>query len=175
MFEYYLLAVDFPATAKHLPRKAALLLASLSVEGYRVYTSLARDPREPYDLLVAHLTTHFNRKPSLIFDRAMFTRRVQSGSETVAQFATELREKAAKCGFATAQIDEWVHDQTVAWLFEPKMHKRLLQEPDDSTLEHMVQLATTLEHSAQEGPALGESKKATVGRVSSTGVEWRDH
>ena len=54
------------------------------------------------------------------------------------------------------------------------MPERLLQEPDDSTLEHMVQLATTLERSAQEGPALGESKHVAIGRLSSTGVGWRD-
>ena len=60
MFEDYLLVVDFLAAAEHLPRKAALLRASLGVDGYRVYTSLARDPREPYDQLVAHLTTHFD-------------------------------------------------------------------------------------------------------------------
>ena len=124
---------------------------------------------------MAHLTTHFDRRPSLIFEWAVFTRRVQSGKETIAQFVTELREKAAKCGFAAAQVDEWVRDQMVAWLFEPKMCERLLQEPDDSTLEHMVQLATTLKHSAQEGPALGESKQAAVGRVGSTGVGRRGH
>jgi hypothetical protein len=174
MFEDYLLAVDFPAAAEHLPRKAALLRASLGVEGYRVYASLARDPREPYDQLVAHLTTHFDRRPSLIFERAVFTRRVQSGSETVAQFVTELREKAAKCGFNAAHVDERVRDQMVAWLFEPKMRERLLQEPDNSTLEHMVQLATTLERSAQEGPALGESKQAAIGRVGSTRGGRRD-
>ena len=40
--------------------------------------------------------------------------RIQSGSEIVAQFVTELREKAAKCGFAVAQVDERVRDQMVA-------------------------------------------------------------
>ena len=173
MFEDYLLVVDFLAAAEHLPRKAALLRASLGVEGYRVYTSLARDPREPYDQLVAHFTAHFDRRPSLTFERAVFTCRVQSGSKTVAQFVTELREKPAKCGFAAAQVDERVRDQMVTWLFEPKMRERLLQEPDDSTFEHMVQLATTLERSVQEGPALGESKQAAVRRVGSTGVGRR--
>ncbi len=51
---------------------------------------------------------------------------------------------------------------------------RLLQKPDDSTLEHMEQLATTLEHSAQEGPALSESKQAAVRRVCSIGGRRRD-
>jgi transposase InsO family protein len=175
MFEDYLLAVDFPVATEQLPRKAALLRASLGIEGYRVMTSLMQDPREPYDQLVQHLTTHFDRRPSLIFERAVFTRRVQSGAETVAQFVTELREKAAKCGFAAAQVDERVRDQMVAWLYEPKMRERLLQEPDNSTLEHMVQLATTLERSAQEGPALGETKQAAVGRVGSSGAGRRDH
>ena len=41
------------------------------------------------------------------------------------------------------------------------MRERLLQEPDDSTLEHMVHLATTLERSTQEGPVLGELKSSS--------------
>ena len=61
----------------------------------------------------------------------------------------------------------------VAWLFEPIMRERLLQEPDDSSLEHMIQLTNTLERSAQEGPALGESKQAAIGYVGSTGVGRR--
>ena len=53
------------------------------------------------------------------------------------------------------------------------MRERLLQEPDDSSLEHMIQLTNTLERSAQEGPALGESKQAAIGYVGSTGVGRR--
>lgn len=54
------------------------------------------------------------------------------------------------------------------------MRERLLQEPDDSMLEHMVQLATMLERSVQEGPALGESKQVAVGCIGSTGVGRHD-
>ena len=50
------------------------------------------------------------------------------------------------------------------------MRERLLQEPNDFTLE----LATTLKLSAQEGSALGESKQAAVGCVGSTREGRRD-
>jgi hypothetical protein len=37
MFEDYLLAIDFPDGEEHEARKAALLRASLGVEGYRIF------------------------------------------------------------------------------------------------------------------------------------------
>lgn len=163
MFNDYLLAVDFPTATEHAGRKAALLRASLGVEGYRVYSSLVADSREGFDDAVGHLAAHFEQKPSAIFERAQFTRRVQTNSESVAQFVAELREIAAKCGFDAAQLEERVRDQFVAWLHDPKIRERLLQEPDASTLQHMVQLALTLERSSRECPALGE--RQAVSRV----------
>ena len=163
MFEDYLLAVDFPTATEHAGRKAALLRASLGVEGYRVYSSLVTDTKEGFDDAVTHLVAHFEHKPSAIFERAQFTRRVQISSESVAQFVAELREMAAKCGFEGDQLEERVCDQFVAWLHDPKIRERLLQESDMATLQHMVQLALTLERSSRECPALAE--KQAVSRV----------
>ena len=167
MFEDYLLAVDFPTAAEFAGRKAALLRASLGVEGYRIYVSLVADSKEAFDDAVQHLAAHFELRPSLIYERAVFTRRVQSSTESVGQFVAELRELASKCGFDADQLEERVRDQFVAWLYDAKMRERLLQEADTSTLQHMVQLASTLERSSREGPALGE--RQPVNRVNARG------
>ena len=100
----------------------------------------------------------------------MLTRRVQSGSQTVAQFVTELREKAAKCGFVLRNlmsgfVTRWWHGYSS--LKCARGYRKSL------TILRMVQLATTFERSAQESPALGESKQAVVGRVGLTGVRRR--
>ena len=58
MFEDYLLAIDFPDGNEHVARKAALLRASLNVEGYRVYTTLVADVKESYEDAVVHLESH---------------------------------------------------------------------------------------------------------------------
>jgi hypothetical protein len=64
-------------------------------------------------------------------------------------------------------FDERVRDQFSAWLYDNDMRERLLQEDDKSTLQHMVQLATTLERSALEAPALG--KRQPVSGVNARG------
>ncbi len=157
------MAVAFPDGEEHDGRRAALLRASLGVEGYRIYTSLSATPRAPYADAVRLLAGHFDRKPSIIFERAVFTRRVQSSSESVTQFVAELRESAAKCGFEANQLEERVRDQFVAWLQDSKIRERLLQEADASTLQHMVQLALTMERSSRECPALAD--RQAVSRV----------
>ena len=93
-----------------MARKAALLRASPRVEGYRIYTSLLADVKESYEDAVIHLESHFNRKHSPIFQRALFTRRVQAAGETVSQYIASLRELTAKCGFEATQLDERVRD-----------------------------------------------------------------
>ncbi|HSN22593.1 MAG TPA: hypothetical protein VLS45_00235, partial [Methylomicrobium sp.] len=46
MFEDWLLAIGFPEAEAMQPRKAAILRASLGTEGFRIYASLATNPRE---------------------------------------------------------------------------------------------------------------------------------
>jgi hypothetical protein len=167
MFEDYLIACGFPDGEEYADRKAALLHASLGVEGFRVFTNMISDPKAAYDDAVRCLAGHFDRKPSLIFERALFTRCTQSSGQSISQYIAELREKAARCGFA-GDLDGRVRDQFCAWLYNGEVRERLLQEPDDFTLQHMVQLATTLERSAMEGPALDE--RQAVNKIS-----WRGH
>ena len=62
--------------------KVALLRASFGVEGYCVYIFLMADIKESYENTVVHLESHFERKLSQIFKRALFTRRVQAAKET---------------------------------------------------------------------------------------------
>jgi hypothetical protein len=73
-FEDWLLAVGFPDVAANAQRKAALLRSSLGTEGYRIYSSLAVNTREPYEDARARLQAHFGQPPSTIFARAQFTR-----------------------------------------------------------------------------------------------------
>ena len=129
MFEDYLQAIDFHDGDEHVARNAALLRASLGVEGYRVYTFLVADVNESYDNAVVYLEYHFERNPCQIFQRALFTR-VQAAGETASQYIASLRELAAKCGFKAVQLDERERDQFVTWLLDPKIRERLLQEPN---------------------------------------------
>ena len=61
MFEDWLMAIGFPDVDPLPPamaaRKAALLRSSLGTEGFRLYASLAADPRELYPNAVAFRQT----------------------------------------------------------------------------------------------------------------------
>ena len=59
--------------------------------------------------------------------------------------------------------------QFVAWFLDPKIHERLLQEPDKSTLEQLLLVATTWDGSMKEAPALNEQGANRIGAVSSHG------
>jgi hypothetical protein len=169
MFEDWLLAIGFPETEAMVPRKAAILRASLGTEGFRIYTSLTTNPREAYDDAVARLATHFGQPASTIFNRAQFTRRQQRSGESVTQYIAALREMASKCEFAAAQLDERVRDQFVAWACCDRIRERLLQEPANRTLDELVSIAVTIERDMAEAPALssGNQPSASVGHVFS--------
>ena len=170
MFEDWLLAIGFPDTEAAAPRKAAILRASLGTEGFRIYTSLATDPREAYAAAVARLEGHFGQPASTIFNRAQFSRRQQRAGESVMQYIAALREMALKCEFAADQLDERVRDQFVAWACCDRIRERLLQEPANRKLDDLVTLALTIERSMSEAPALSSGNihsSASVGHVAS--------
>jgi hypothetical protein len=159
----------FPEAEAMQPRKAAILRASLGTEGFRIYASLATNPRESYEDAVGRLATHFGQPASTIFNRTQFTRRQQRSGESVTQYIAALREMASKCEFAAVQLDERVRDQFVAWVSCDRIRERLLQEPANRTLEELVSLAVTIERAMAEAPALssGSQPSASVGHVFS--------
>ena len=167
MFGDYLLAIDFPDGDERVTRKMALLRASIGVEGYRVNASLVANVKESYEDAVVHLEFHIERKLSQIFQRTLFTSCVQAAGETVSQYIASLCELAAEYGLETAQLDEGERDQFVAWSLEPKIREKLLQTPDKSTLEQLVQVAKTWERSMKEAPVLSEQSANCMGAISS--------
>jgi hypothetical protein len=69
-YEVWFLAIGFLQTDAMAQRKAALILSSLGTEGFRIYSSLASDPPEPYDEADARLAAHFGQHASAISNRA---------------------------------------------------------------------------------------------------------
>ena len=138
MFEDHLLTIDFHAANEHASIKAALLRASIWVDDYKIYSSLVTDAKEASNDAVDHIAAHFEHKANLIFERAVSTRHIQSSRESNTQFVAELRQCASKCDFAADQPEKRVRGQFVAWLYDIKMCKRLLQKDDASTLQYMV-------------------------------------
>ena len=154
MFDDWMLAVGFPATAAFAPRKAALLRASLGAEGARIYYSLAAAPDELYARVVERMEGHFGRPAGVIFNRAQFSRNLQRPSDSIVQYISTLKELARRCDFQDAQLDERVRDQFAAGCSNDRIRERLLQEPANRTLDDLVTLAVTMERALVEAPAL---------------------
>ena len=153
MFEMQLLAAGFVDGDATAVRKAALLKASLGIEGYRIYKTLTDDVNEKYDLARTKLAKQFDRQPNIYFLRAQFTCRVQSSAESVTQFITALRELAGKCDFGD-QLDSMLLNQFVAWLRETRIRERLFQEERGRSLQQMLDLALTVEQSFTDAAAM---------------------
>ena len=77
-----------------------------------------------------------------------------------------LCELAVKCSYEAAQLDERIRGQFFAWLLDPKIRERLLQEPDKSKLEQLEQLATSKERSVKEALAFSEQSANRIGALS---------
>ena len=165
-FEDWLLCCGVPSTLDFAPRKAAILRASLGVEGQRVYYSLAPAEPESYDDAVKRMKQHYGKTSGTIFNRSNFYRCLQRQGESLVQYLSTLRELARLCNFPDGQFDERVRDQYAMGCWNQRIRERLLQEPDETTLDSMVLLATTLERAQLEAPALaGRSRDVSVSVV----------
>ena len=83
--EHYFIANSITDIVK----KRAILINGAGATTYRLIKTLAL-PETPKDLtfeeIVKRVTTHFNPKPSLIVEQFEFNTRIQSDSESVANF-----------------------------------------------------------------------------------------
>ena len=154
MFDDWMLAVGFPTTAAFAPRKAALLRASLGAEGSKIYYSLAAAPDESCARVVERMEGHFGRPAGVIFNRAQFPRNLQRPSDSIVLYISTLKEFARQCDFADAQLDERVRDQFAAGCSNDRIRERLLQEPENRTLNDLVALAVTMKRALAEAQAL---------------------
>ncbi len=159
-----------PLPANVAARKAAILRSNLGAEGFRLYASLAVDVREPYANAVNRLRMHFDRPASFVFARAQFTRYQQRPGESVALFVSTLRELAAKCNFPADQIYSRVKDQFIAWCHNDRIREQLLKEPDDRTLDQLLETAVTAERAMVEAPTLGTSASSSTSNIPSASV-----
>jgi hypothetical protein len=159
-----------PLLANVAARKAAILRSNLGKEGFRLYASLAVNVREPCAEAVNRLRMHFDRPASFVFARAQFTRYQQRPGESVALFVATLRELAAKCNFPADQLDSRVKDHCIAWCHNDRIREQLLKEPDNRTLDQLLETAVTAERAMVEAPTIGTSASSSTSNLPSASV-----
>ena len=98
------------------------------------------------------LKSHLSPKPLIIGERFKFHNRNQAGSESVNDFAAELRRLAASCEFVHLFL-EALRDRFVCGLSNTQVKRKLLSEKD-LTCTKALEIACAMEAAATHSVAL---------------------
>jgi hypothetical protein len=99
------------------------------------------------DATTALLNNHFTPQRNTTYNRLLFRKEKQKDGETVAQFATRLRQLTQYCNFPAAQLDTYILDQIIDSCKSESLRVKLLAEVN-LTLQRALEIAQ-----ARESPA----------------------
>ena len=149
--EHYFTVNDITDIAK----KRAIVLNGAGATTYRLIKTLAL-PETPKDLTFEEIdkrvTTHFNPKPSPIVKRFDFNTRIQSDSESVADFVASLRKITEHCEYGTF-LNDMLRDRLVCVIYDKRVQRRFLQE-SKLTYKQALDLALAAEAAAKDAKRL---------------------
>ena len=141
-----------------------MLLTVIGPSAYATVRSLVA-PDKPrtktYEQLEAALKLHYKPKPLVIAERSKFYRQTQNATETVLEYAAELRRLAITCDFGTF-LDTALRDNFVFGLRSEPMRKSLLTE-DGITMTKAVDLVQAKEAAARD---VKDFKEVAIGQLS---------
>ena len=110
--------------------QVAVLLTAIGPETYGLLRNLLT-PEKPdarsYEELVEILNSHLHPKPLLIAEHFNFHNRFRNDSESVADFAAQLKKLSAHCKFGTF-LDDASRDRFVCGLRKKSSQRKLLGE-----------------------------------------------
>ena len=149
--------------AKH----AVALLTVIGTTTYAIIKSLVAPdlPRtKSLDELVTVLKSHFEPKPLVIAERFRFYKRNQNATETVLEYAAELRHLAISCEFE-AFLDSALRDKFVCGLRSEHIQKGLLTEAD-LTMTRGVEIAQAKETASRDAKDLKGSGSTAISKLT---------
>ena len=133
-------------------RKKAALLHHAGVEVMRIYEAVEKNPRTEGDAsekidtfaeMKQKLANHFNPRKNRFYEKHTFRQARQEDGESIASFATRLRNLAKYCGFAN------VEDKIISQIVEGTNNKdvigKVLRSSDDLKLEELLDWGRTRE------------------------------
>ncbi|KAJ1112996.1 hypothetical protein NDU88_001256 [Pleurodeles waltl] len=151
IFNTYMLAIGSDRYAP--PRRQAILLHHLGIEGRRIYENLPEvslgmgdgQPTNVFDMSVQTLDAQFTPKTNLVLQRHKFFSRIQRKDEDIASYVASLRGLALSCEFPQL-LDSLTRDQIVRCAHDKRIREKLLVK--DANLEEAIQIAKRMEHAA---------------------------
>ena len=162
--EMFLVANDIEAAWK-----AAVLLTVIGAKSYGVLHDLASPAslaEKSFDDLKKLLKDLYEPKPNTIAERYYFHKWDQKESESIHEYAAELKLLATKCDFE-AYLDQALRDRFVCGLRHEPTQKRLLTETKDKlTFTAAVDIAKSVESIEKSLKDLKKKDAAVVGKLS---------
>ena len=142
-------------------RRVPVLLTLIGAKVYGTLRSLLA-PKLPkdkdFDSLLATLKSHFDPKPLVIAERYRFYKRSQSTTESITDFAADLRRLSIRCEFG-AFLDEALIDRFVCGVRSDHIPKKLLAE-DGLTVARAREIAQGMEAADNNSKELQDPKTA---------------
>ena len=147
--------------------KKAIFVTVVGTQSYSLLKSLLQ-PQTPQTATLAEMKTalekHFCPKPSFIVQRYRFHTRTRKTTESVATYVAELRAIGEHCAFGDT-LEDMIRDRLVCGINNPRIQRRLLQEPDLS-YDKAFEKAQSMETAAQDVVNMStENKLAPVHNI----------
>ncbi|XP_041460808.1 uncharacterized protein LOC121411963 [Lytechinus variegatus] len=154
-FEYYLAASGVSADGQ----KRALLLHCAGPDVQELYETLVDEDEPKYETTMKALTTYFEPRKNVVFERHAFRQAVQSDGETVDEYCTRLRVLAASCAFGE-HTDEHIRDQIVDKCTSSSLRRKLLRT-DDLKLDDLLSIARATESADRQAGVMEASGRTS--------------
>lgn len=151
-------------------KQVATLLSSVGASTYGLLRNLVQPlkPRDKtFDEIVEILSDYYEPKPLVIAERFRFRRCVQKPGATVAQFAAELKQLAARCDFGD-RLDEALRDGFVSGIDNEACQRKLLAT-DELTFARAQEIALNMEAAHRDTRQLRQNEPtSSVHKVHET-------
>ncbi|XP_076840966.1 uncharacterized protein LOC143485419 [Brachyhypopomus gauderio] len=147
-------------------KRVATLLSSVGASAYGLLRNLIQ-PLKPkdktFDEIVVIMSNYYEPKPLVVAERFRFRRRVQKNDATVAQFAADLKQLAARCNFGD-RLDEALRDGFVSGIRDEACQHKLLST-DGLTFARAQEIALNMEAAHRDTRQLRQSETPSASSV----------
>ena len=145
-------------------RQRSLLLHYAGMDVQDLHEGLEENSMEDnvYERTIGVLDAHFIVEPNTPYERYAFRQMTLKENESVDQFATGLRQQAARCNFA--DTDDQIRDQIVERIRDPGLQRKLL-ETANIGLNAVLQTARSWEAADQQSKGIKSTPATSVHAV----------
>ena len=142
--------------------QVAILLHTAGPEAQEINQTLVYandDERKDYNAVLGKLRAYCEPRKHVVFERHRFWSRDQLEHETIGQWTTELRTRAANCEFQ--ESDNMIRDKIVFGIRDRPVQEKLLREYN-LTLEKALDICRASETSKEQYHAMSSQHKQDI-------------